>query len=211
MNQATIYKFLDFAIFAVLIYLAYHYYYLYVSAPNPNITDAIKFDAVNIAALLYVIFRKPDINTVSLALIILVGRVLDTFIFYGVVQLNNFVLFTVLFSFNLFGVLLIWFRPLVVTRVYNDHDDLAVTDQDNVLGLLLLAQAVFQLLCLIEHGTRRINQWWYENARLLYNNYELIQFVFAIGGIAILYFMTFDASKIKRANRKKFRIQDGKQ
>lgn len=203
--KSNILKAVDLVLFAALTYWAYLYY-----VADPHI-----FDVVNLVALVYVMVRRPDVNTLSLAFIILAGRVLDSALLYNVDQWGGFVAYPVLILFNIAGILLIWFRPVIASKygpgAMHDHDDFAVTEQDNVLGLLLTVQAIFQGLMLIEHATRLINPWMFEHSRILYDQYEVVQFVFAVIGVGILYFMTFDASKIKRSDRKKWRIEDGKQ
>ncbi len=214
LNNSNLLKALDLAVFSVLGYFAIQYY---VTAPNV-------FDVINIGALVYVMVRRPDINTVTLTLLILVGRLIDSVLLYDMEQVGGYIAYPVLFLFNVVAIVLIWFRPLLVSKYgfgrVRNHKELAVTHQDIVIGFLFTLQAIFQLLAFIEHLSRHTNDlglgsfldanWWYENSRIIYNHYEEIQFLFAVLGLLILYFMTFDSSKIKREDRKRLREQDAR-
>ncbi len=212
MKNNYLLKAADLVVFSILAYLAAQYYVV-----NSNM-----FDAINIGALAYVMIRRPDINTVTLTLLILAGRLIDSVLLYDMQQVGGYIAYPVLFLFNVVAIVLIWFRPLLVSKYgvgrMRNHKELAVTHQDIVIGFLFTLQAIFQLLAFIEHLSRHLDDiglaqvldanWWYENSRIIYNHYEEIQFLFAVLGLLILYFMTFDSSKIKREDRKKFREQD---
>jgi hypothetical protein len=161
------------------------------------------FDAVNIAAYLYVMLRCPDSNTVSLAAILLVGRSIDMVLFQNIMTMSGWIAYPVLMLFNAIGIILIWFRPIWASKI-KDSDHYAVTNQDQAMVLLFACQALFILVMLLEHAARRMGF----EVLFFYELFENIQFTFTVIGIAILYFMTFDASKIKRADRKKWREQD---
>ena len=195
-------KVVDAIVFAGLGWLGVKFY-----VENPNI-----FDVVNIAALLYVLVRQRDVNTVSLVLLVLLLRLIDSVVFFDLSGLNNYVLHFVLLSFNVVSIVLIWFRPLLVSRygpvAIRRHKDLAVTHQDIFIGFVFTLQAIWQLLAFVEHVTRHFDDiglasildatWWYQNSRLIYNSYPIVQFILAVLGIGVLYFMTFDASKKPR-------------
>lgn len=198
-------KVLDLSVFGLLLYLAYIYYFQYSGSPfpGPDPSNALKFDVVNIAALGYILFRRPDINTITLTFIIFLSRVIDATILHFTDGLSGFLNYSIQLLFNVALVLLIWTRPVLCYKVgpWKHKPGFAVTHQDNTLATLLSFQAAFLVLMLVEHATRRIDPWWYENSRILYNNYESIQFLFTIAEILILYYMTFDKSKEKRPSR----------
>jgi hypothetical protein len=199
-------KLVDFVIFATLWVVAYHYYRQYMAMPDSNISDALIFDAVNIAALIFVMLRRPDVNTVSLAAILLIGRSIDALLLQNFTTMSGWFVYPVLILFNVVGVILIWFRPLWASKI-KDSDNYAVTNQDQTMVLLFACQALFMLVMLIEHAARRMGF----EMMFFYTYFPFIQFFFTVIGVMILYFMTFDASKIKRSDRKKFRVQDGLQ
>lgn len=198
------FKLIDLFVFSLLLYLAYTQYFQYSSVPAPDPNDAFKFDLVNIAALIFVMFRRADINTVSLTFIILVSRVIDATLLHFTDGFSGFLNYTILIFFNLALVVLIWLRPVILSKAgpWKNKTGFAVTHQDNTLATLLSVQAAFSFLMLVEHATRRIGPWWYENSRILYNNFEWIQFIFTIAEILVLYYMTLDKSKEKQPDRK---------
>ena len=195
-------RLVDIAVFSILAYLAAT---SYVAAPN-------LFDLINLLALVYVACRKPDINTVSLVCLIVTGRVIDSVLFYDLINLSNYWLHSCLFLLNTVAITVIWFRPLLVARWapqwVGDHRQLALTHQDMLLGGIFTLQAVFQLLALLEHISRHLADfgllaetdgiWWYENSRFIFDCYQTVQFGFALLTVSVLYFMTFDAVKQPR-------------
>lgn len=192
-------KLADILVFSCLGISAIRYY-----STNPNILDII-----NIAALLYVVVRRPDVNTITLVTIILALRIADSLIFADLSGLNNYILHPVLFLFNVVAIGLVWFRPLLASKYgpasTKGHKALAVTHQDIIIGFVFTLQGVWQLLAFLEHVSRHFDDvglggvfdvsWWYEHSRLVYNSYPTVQFTFALVGVLILYFMTFDGSK----------------
>jgi hypothetical protein len=148
--------------------------------------------------------RRPDVNTVSLAGILVIGRCIDVVLLQNIMVMSGWIAYPVLILFNVIGVILIWFRPVWASKI-KASDNYAITNQDQAMVLLFACQALFMLVMLIEHAARRMGF----DVMFFYGLFENIQFVFTMFGIAILYFMTFNASKIKRSDRKKWRIQDG--
>jgi hypothetical protein len=195
MFRENILKIVDFIVFSVLFYFGIQNYIV-----NPNI-----FDVVNIIALVYVMIRRPDVNTVTLVLIILIGRVFDSLAFFDFQNSSGYILYSTLFFMNLIAVIVIAFRPVLISKIMPSNKNLAVTHQDMVIGFLFTLQGVFQLIMLLEHMTRTFDviglgeffdvEWWAKNSLFFYNKYEIGQFIFAVAGLVILYFMTFKRSK----------------
>jgi hypothetical protein len=202
MKAGNILKALDATLFIGLLYFIYRYY-----LNNPN-----TLDFVGLLAIVYVMIRRPDINTMTLGALLLSARLFDTLVFYDFENANPYVFYAVLVLINVLIVLGIWFRSFIITNYgpgkLKHHKDLAVTHQDLVIAFVCIFQAVFQFLALLEHVTRHFDDvgldglfdvnWWQQNSMLIYNVYPEVQQVFSVAGLAILYYMTFDASKYKR-------------
>lgn len=170
------------------------------------------FDAVSIIAMLYILIRKRDVNTVTLVLILLSVRLLEGVVFYDYAQINAYVFYSAQTISNVIVVGLIWSRPSMICKLgpkfIQDNKNLAVTQQDLVMGFLFGVQALFHILAFLEHLSRHLDdigldkyvdvQWWSETSRFIYNNYQAGQLMFSVVGLLILYFMTFDASKVVR-------------
>ena len=197
----ALYKVVDTAVFLLLGYLAFDQYRQYIET-GASSSDLL-FTAINVVAALYIILRKRDVNTITLGLVIIgilcVGRILLS----DPTNSSGFYAYVVYAILNWLTVYLIWFRPLLFSNIkpFKGKGGFHVTKQDNVMWMVYAANGLFMVLMLIEHATRRINTWWYENSRILYNNYETIQIVFVILGLVTLYFMTFNHSKEKRPDR----------
>ncbi|MCJ8270089.1 MAG: hypothetical protein MJK04_11895 [Psychrosphaera sp.] len=80
-----------------LAHIAAQYYFA-----NPNI-----FDAANIAAQVYAIGRRLDINTVTLVLLILVGRVIDSMLLYDMEIVDGYIGSLVFLLFNVVAITII--------------------------------------------------------------------------------------------------------
>lgn len=205
MSSGNFLKLIDVAVFIGLFYLGLEFH-----VDDPNI-----FDVVYVTAMFYVLIRKHDINTVTLVLIVMLIRLSDSVLFFDYEDFNGYVFYSTLVLINLFGVGLIWFRPWLVSNFgpnfVRNHNGLAVTHQDLMMGFLFSVQALFQLLALLEHVSRHFDDiglggifdvhWWREHSLFIYTRYEMGQFVFSVAGLAILYFMTFDASKTRHDHK----------
>lgn len=199
MNTAL--KLVDIFVFSLLLYFAYSFYSQYAASLDPSF--AFNFDLVVLGAMLYVMARRPDVNTVTLVMSLLAIRVVDSLFLPYMESIGGFIYYSATLLLLVALVVIVWLRPLIFSRIWlwKDNPNFAVTHQDNVFASLVTVQAVFMLLMLIEHGTRKFGPWWYENSRILYNNFESIQLLFTIAGILILYYMTHDKAKAKRPDR----------
>jgi hypothetical protein len=211
MYPSNLLRITDITVFAILFYLGLMSY-----IDNPNI-----FDVLNTIAVLYVLVRRQDINTLTLVAILIPMHLFNGIVFFHYEQVNGYVFYAAQMASHAVAVILICFRPLVVSRVgppaLRGNKNLAVTQQDLLMGFVLTIQAIFQGLALLEHVSRHFAdiglgnvldaQWWFENSRLIYNHYETGQFMFTVTALIILYFMTFDASKIERNKRKSDQVQ----
>ena len=195
-------KLLDAAVFLAIGYFAVGFFNEYYA--TADVSHALKFDAVYILALTYIMARRPDVNTITLALIILLSRVIDIAVFnYNLNELSGFVYYPLLLISNLVAVAAIWTRPVLFSRLspWKNNKNFAVTHQDNVLAMLFIFQAGFMFLLLVEHGLRRVNDWMANNFLMLYNAMPAVQLLSTIVLFAILYYMTFDKAKEKRPDR----------
>lgn len=204
MNSKLLHKLFDLAVFSILCYFAIHFYQTY-AATQDNIA-AYKFDLVYVATALFVMARRPDINTLSLGVILLSLRAFSRLLLFDLSGLSGFIVYPAFLLFDLLAICLIWFRPVLFYKYigpFKGKPGYALTNQDDAMWLLYGLNAVFMLLMTIEHASRKINDWFYENSRILYNSYETIQFVFMVAGLVVLYYMTHDNSKKKREDRNK--------
>ena len=202
MNTKIWLKLFDLTAFCIFGYFAIHYYQLYAST-QVNIA-AYKFDLVYVAAVLFVMARRRDINTLTLGVTILVVRAVARLLLLDMHGLSGFVVYPLFLLIDVIAIQLIWFRPVIFSKYidpFKGRFGYAITNQDEVVWVLYALNAVFMLLMTLEHASRKINSWFYENSRILYNSYETIQFIFMIGSLIVLYYMTYDASK-ERAIRK---------
>lgn len=195
-------KLVDIVVFVVLFYLGFDSYTQYAATLEPM--QALYFDLVFVGSMLYVMARRPDVNTITLVMALLAIRIVDTIFLPFIQSISGFAYYLAMLILLVVLIIAVWTRPLIFSKVwpFKGNPNFAVTHQDNVFASLLTVQALFMLLMLIEHGTRRFGPWWHENSRILYNNFETIQLLFTIGGFIILYYMTFDKAKVKQEDRK---------
>lgn len=191
-------KLIDLIAFTALGYFSFIYY-----TTNPN-----TFDVISIAAMAYVAIRKPDINTITLILILVIERIADAIILYNFEQINAYVFYLSVATANMLVVVLILFRPWITSnyglKSMRGNKNLAVTHQDMVLGFVLSIAVVFQLLALLEHTLRHLDDigldglfgaW---SPMFIRDIYQSVLFGLSIINFTILFYMTFDASKYKR-------------
>jgi hypothetical protein len=202
MKSQAILKVFDAVLFIGLLYFIYVSY-----TSNLNL-----FDFIGLLAIVYVMIRRPDVNTVTLGVLLLSVRLFDSLVFYDYENTNAYVFYSALIIINLIVVVAIWFRSFITANYgparLRHHKDLAVTHQDLVIVYVFLCQAAFQLFALLEHITRHFDNvglgglfdvnWWRQNSMFIYNLYPEVQMTFSIVGLGILYYMTFDASKYNR-------------
>lgn len=197
-----LYKTVDNLVFLLIGYLTFTQYFQYVETGN-SFNDLL-FSLINIAAAIYTVLRRRDLNTVTLAIIFIGITCISRILLMDPTNSTGFYAYTIYALLDLLAVGLIWFRPILFSSIkpWKGKQGFHVTKQDNVMWMIYAANGIFMLLMLLEHATRRINPWWYENSRILYNHYEVIQMIFIVGGLMTLYFMTFEKSKEKQPDRK---------
>lgn len=179
-------KLLDISVFSGLIYLALSYY-----AINAHV-----FDLVNITALIYVLVKRSDVNTRTLVTLGIMYKVIDSAVLYQYEDMNPFLFYTALISLNLLFAYLVIHRPVHFSK-YGPFKgkQFTITNQDDVILLFLVVQIIWMVLLLLETATRRINQWFYENSRILYDLYPEIQIGFAVISLMVVWFMTTDRAR----------------
>jgi hypothetical protein len=193
LNTGIVSKLADAIVFISALYFGIHFY----------ISNALFFDLVGLAVVVYISIRRPDINTLSLILILLATTITPALLIHSASSLNNYILHPFLFIVNAIGVILIWSRPLLLIRYgpKSIKEKMTVNRQDWALGYLFTFQAIWQLCQFIKHVIRRRSDiglgrlfvdW---SPQYFYDVYEIGQFGFSILTILILYFMTFDKSK----------------
>lgn len=204
MNTKIIAKLFDLAVFCIFGYFAITYYQQYTT--TLDIIAAYKFDLVYVATVVFVMLRRRDINTVTLAVTILIIKILSRLLLFNTHGMSGFIVYPLLLLMDLLAVYLLWFRPVIFSKYggpFKNKPGYAITNQDEVMWVLYGLNGIFMLLMTLEHASRKINTWLYENSRLLYNSYETIQFLFMVGGLVVLYYMTHDNSKAQRSTRKR--------
>jgi hypothetical protein len=82
-----------------------------------------------------------------------------------------------------------------------ENKNLTITHQDSAIALLYLAHTALPVLMLIEHIIRHLDD---VDAKpvFIWNIYEEIQLLLAVMGIFVLYFMTFEKSKVESAYKR---------
>jgi hypothetical protein len=193
MNVNLVFKAVDATLFITAFYLGMYFY----------VSNTFIFDMIGLGVIAYIAIRRPDINTLSLILILLATTVTPAVFIHSASSLNSYILHSSLLIVNVVGVILIWSRPLLLVR-YGPKSikaKMTVNRQDWALGYLFTFQAIWQLCQFIEHAIRHradiglgglLNDW---SPLLFYNAYKTGQFGFSILTFLILYFMTFDKSK----------------
>jgi hypothetical protein len=187
-------KIIDIAVFLILLILAGIYH-----KANPNI-----FDIVSITAMIYVMVRNPDVNTVTLISIILAVRVTDSVLLADYEQLNAYLFYAGIAAANALMISVVIVRPVLVCRYgpkfLRDNKRLTMTHQDAMIAWLYFAHAVAPVIVLIEHIIRHLDDVAFKPV-FFYNIYKPTQLVLAVLGILVLYFMTFEKSKEARDER----------
>lgn len=197
-------KLFDLLAFCILGYFAVYFYHLH--ATTQSSVTVYQFDLINAVTILFVIIRRPDINTVTLGVILLAVRLIERLLLFDMHDLNGFIVYPLILILDILTVIMIWFRPVLFSNYgpFKGKSGYAVTRQDNAMWVLFALNAIFMLLMTLEHATRQVNTWLFENSRLLYNLYETIQLVFIVTGFVVLYYMTHFSSKKKRPDRPQF-------
>ncbi|NQZ07018.1 MAG: hypothetical protein HRT35_07635 [Algicola sp.] len=187
-------KIIDITVFLILLVLAGIYH-----KASPNI-----FDVVGITALIYVMVRNPDVNTVTLISIILTVRVIDSVLLASYEQLNPYLFYAGIAAANALMIAVVIVRPVFLSRYgpkfLKINERLTMTHQDAMIAWLYFAHAVAPVIVLIEHIIRHLDDVDFK-PMFFYNIYKPTQLVLAVLGILVLYFMTFEKSKEARDTR----------
>ncbi|NQZ07015.1 MAG: hypothetical protein HRT35_07620 [Algicola sp.] len=192
--KTTTLKIIDTVVFLILLVLASIYH-----KANPNI-----FDIIGITAMIYVMVRNPDVNTVTLISIILTVRIIDSVALADYDQLSAYLFYAGIAAANAFMISVVIVRPVFLSRYgpkfLKNHKRLTMTHQDAMIAWLYFAHAVAPIVVLIEHIIRHLDDVDYKPI-FFYNIYKPTQLVLAVLGILVLYFMTFEKSKEARNAR----------
>jgi hypothetical protein len=196
MYTGTVFKIIDLLVFLTLGYFATQYY----------ANDYIMFAMLNGLAYIYVALRKPDINTLTLIGILVIGHSIIETLNYSI-TLSGYQTYTVLIFVNAAFGAAIALRPVFISKFcpefISKNKNLTLTHQDMIMTGLLTLQVLWQLCQLVEHLARHrddiglsslFGDWF---PLFFYNMYKTGQFGFSILTLVILYFMTFDKSKAK--------------
>jgi hypothetical protein len=190
-------KSIDALAFAGLIYLNIQYYgdhYFYL---------------ISILAMLYIMVRRRDINTISLVIIILIPELTNLPIFpFNPSQFSNsYLQYSSFAIMNAMIVMFTWLRPKLLLKyggsLIKDQQTLHTTYQDVFIGVTYGLHTLFQVAYLLEHLIRHLDDIGLEGLfghwepMLIYNMYPIQQFGYTIFALAGLYYMTFDISKEK--------------
>ncbi len=195
MKAGIVSKSADAIVFISAIYFGIQFY----------MSNSYFFDLIGLAGVAYIALRKPDINTITLILVLLVTMLTPAVFIYSAASLNNYWLHSLLLIINVAGVILIWMRPFLLLKYgplcIKQNKNIAVTRQDWALGYLFTFQGLWQLVLLIEHVIRHLDDIGLDGLfgdwtpMHFYSIYEVGQFGFSIFTLMILYFLTFDKSK----------------
>lgn len=171
---------------------------LFVLAFQHRETNAHIFDIISVVAMIYVMARNPDVNTVTLISFILAARVMDSLAFADYQNLNPYLFYTVIAVGNTVMVGIVWARPLLVAKYgpkfLRENKRLTITHQDSFIALIYMAYAFLPVMMLIEHIIRHLDDVSFKPI-FVYNSYEEIHLLLAALSILVLYFMTFEKSK----------------
>ena len=196
LNIQIVMKAADAVVFLSLLLLALKYYAL-----SPNV-----FDVITIVAMIYVMLRNRDINTVSLITIMALAKIIDAVIFYDYQLINPYLFYALVAIINFSLVRLVHVRFLLLYRYgpsfIRNHRGLTFTHQDAMLGWVYSAAAALPTLALIEHSIRHFNLLGFE-PMFFYTLYKPVQLLLAIIMIVVLYLMTYPKSAEAKEKRAK--------
>lgn len=196
-NSTWLLNLVDVIIFAILLYLGSLYY-----IDNHKI-----YAVIAIVSMLYVAIRKSDINTLTIVPILILSETSPIVLISSPESITSYQLhFTFLLIYIATMVLIIlrpFFLPKYAPKFISNNQNLTVTHQDMIMGALFLMQILWQLAQLLEHFFRHIDDiglgrifgdW---TPMFFYDIYKTGQFGFSILTLVVLYFMTFDKSKLQ--------------
>ncbi len=195
-------KIIDFVVFAILGYIAYHYYQAF--AISQNIFHALVFDVVSIAAAFYAMFRnRHDINIVSLITAVLLFKPINMAIMFSAACSHGLAYYSLMAMLNAYTMVVIWMRPVIFSNfgpLKKHKDGWKIIKADDAMTLILTLMIVFDLLLLVEQMLRFI---WPE-VTVFYDLYKILQSLFMVATITVFYFMaTSDTAKQKSKYREK--------
>lgn len=197
-NKKWFLNLIDIGIFSTLLYLALLHY----------ADDHKMYAIIAVISILYISLRKPDVNTLTLAPILIVSEASPIVIIPSPETITSYQLhgtFLLIYILTAIGILLRSFLlPKYAPKFIANNKNLTITHQDMVMGALFLMQVIWQFAQLLEHFIRHIDDiglgglfgnW---VPMFFYDIYKTGQFFFSVITLVILYFMTFDLSKRER-------------
>lgn len=140
------------------------------------------------SCLLMLYINRAFINITSLIAIITLGKLLEISIWSFIKFSDGYVIFSFYVFLDLFIAMAIAFRVSLMRQLELkfhgefERDKYLITNADLFLGLLYSFYFLINLLTLLEHCLRHLddfglpyNEWLYQNARFFYLNYEHIK------------------------------------
>lgn len=180
-------KIIDIVVFAILGYIAYHYYHVF--AASQNIFHALAFDLVSIAAALYAMFRnRHDINIVSLITAVLLFKPVNMAIMFSSACSHGLAYYPLMIMLNAYTMMVIWMRPVIFSNfgpLKKHKEGWRITKADDTMTIILTLMILFDLALLIE----QILRFAWPTITVFYDMYEILQVVFAASIISVFYFM----------------------
>ena len=187
----------DAIVFATLLYFGSLYY-----IDNHEI-----YAVIAVVSMLYVAARKSDINTLTLVPILIFSEASPIAIIPSPESITGYQLHTTFLLIYIATTILIIFRPFRLPKYgpkfIANNPNLTITHQDLIMTALFVMQTIWQVAQLLEHSIRHIDDiglgalfggW---TPMFFYDIYKTGQFGFSILTLVILYFMTFDKSKLE--------------
>ena len=197
-NRQGFLNLIDAIVFTTLLYFGSMYY-----------VDHHKIYAViAVVSMLYVAVRKSDVNTLTLVPILIFSETFPLTIIPSPESITSYQLHTTFLLIYIVTTVLIILRsfwlPRYGPKFIANNSNLTITHQDMIMTALFLMQSIWQVTQLLEHFIRHIDDiglgslfggW---KPMFFYDIYKTGQFGFSILTLIILYFMTFDQSKLKQ-------------
>jgi hypothetical protein len=151
--------------------------------------SAAAVSTVFILACLYAIWEgRYNINITSLLFILLVGKIVELCVWQYIVDSNNYVIHSFYVVLDIIVGLLVGFRPALCRQVELQRTGQCevkrylVTNADMWVGTLYSFYVLFNILMLVEHSLRHLEDfglahspWLYDNARWLWSNHAFIK------------------------------------
>jgi hypothetical protein len=188
---------LDAIVFATLLYFGSLYY-----IGNHEI-----YAVIAVVSMLYVAARKSDVNTLTLVPILIFSEASPIVIIPSPEAITGYQLHATFLLIYIATIVFITLRPIWLPKhgpaFIANNQNLTTTHQDLIMTALFVMQVIWQVAQLLEHFIRHIEDiglgeifggW---TPMFFYDIYKTGQFGFSILTLVILYFMTFDKSKLE--------------